>query len=196
MKKYNTIIAIIIIFIIWGFFKKYRNTNTNSNIIVEQSKSILPPNNSFLYKPNGSEYSIVFTSKPTIKATATSVDGIIYKGETAEYGDDDKQSVERVEFSKVNYDLAKIFDKDYAYNFLNELATKGNYDHPSFKFDSTELGKYCEMTAFKKIIATNYTAIYRFYCVKSTAFVVTCLCQSKDFPSKEQVLFLNSIKLN
>jgi len=156
--------------------------------------------NSYLYHPVNSEYSIVFGNTPTISQTAVPMGSFFLNGEVAEVNLNDGKTFERVEFYTLDKTYINSFTNDVITNFLTEYSRLNGLGYPEIKFIENGTSKYAELKAYKEAAFNsdtkkNFTFAARVY-IKGDSFFVTYVgAESKDFPTTDIVKFWDSIKI-
>ncbi len=179
---------IVTFFIVWcilvvqGLRGAYleKNIQNQSNVM----------NTKFHYKPQGSEYSVVFENKPTISSAITPIGSYVLKGENAEVDMPDYGYLERVEFCLLDKKFLDIFTQDFIYKFLNEYSKINGLIYPQMTFPENKTGNIGELRANKEIIDNKgnkriLTFVAKVYLKGETMFVTFVGADSKNFPTPE-----------
>jgi len=215
------IIYILPLFItfIFSLIGKWKNNETKSNYFVRtfsiiwgilallivvsslNSKIISSENNSgYLYKPYGSDYSVIFTNKPKITSTVIPISSKSINGEIAQV--DLSNYYEKVEFCLFNESEIGSFNKEAISKLLNDYCRINGLNYPEITFNKLdEKEKNAELRAYKITKTTNGnkrfdTFVVRLFIKNKTFFVTTVAAESKDFPTPQILKFWESIKIN
>jgi len=165
----------------------------------KQYDSVDNSNSGYLYNPENSEYSVVFSKKPTITPTAVPIGSYFLNGEVAEVDLANFETFERVEFYILDKSYINIFDNDIISIFLKEYSRYNGLSFPEIKFVENGSNKYAELKAYKEATLNNgekkaLTFVARVFIKGETFFVTYVGADSKDFPTPDIIKFWNSIK--
>lgn len=181
---YTVAWGIVVYLILYGSCSKSSNESTQ---------------NSYLYHPVNSEYSIVFGNTPKISQTTVPMGSFFLKGEVAEVNLNDGKTFERVEFYTLDKTYINSFNNDVITNFLTEYSRLSGLSYPEINFIENGTSKYAELKAYKEAAFNsdtkkNFTFAARVY-IKGDSFFVTYVgADSKDFPTTDIVRFWDSLK--
>lgn len=180
----------------WGILVFFILSGSHSS---KQNNSSKDSDSGYLYNPKNSEYSVVFSKRPTITPTTVPAGSYFLNGEVAEVDLPNYGTFERVEFYILNKSFLNHFDNDVISKFLNEYSQYNGLSHPEIKFVENGSNKFAELRAYKEATLNNgqkkaLTFVARVFIKGETFFVTYVGADSKDFPTSDVIDFWNSIK--
>lgn len=152
-------------------------------------------NTSYLWSPPDSDFSVIFTGKPEIKQSETTVGNTRFTALTAEYLGD--EGFERAEFAPRS--PTGLMTKESALAIMTEYAKNYGMEHFDLSCDDSNKDDIVATLRASKTINTDKgSVIMNFYAVchwsKKYVFTQTIGEAANTYPSPQGQAFLSSLK--
>src|SRR5450432_556937 len=154
-----------------------------------------PTEHSFVWQPSGCEYSVIFSTKPKITESLSTIDNTQVTIQVAEHMED--KGWEQANF--VPYTRTAPTTRDEAYTNMTKYAKAFGMEHLDIEFDDSNSDDIIANIKGEKTINTQYGDVVMSFLGQAhwgrrSVFSILICAPAKDHPTKEGMACFESVK--